>query len=1152
MLSSDFFRGLYRDHPAFQPLIREITSSPGHLRLEGLKGSSSVLLAADVVRETGTTHLFILPEAEDAAYFFNDLETLLPEDSVVYFPSIYKRSIRYGQVDPSRKILRNEALRKITGHKKGICLVTWPEALAEKVAGKQVLLKNSIRLKTGEEVPFTGLEQKLIDSGFQYTDIISQPGQYALRGGIMDVFSWAAEQPCRIEFFGDTIESIRLFDIETQLSVEKIREITLLPDMRSRIERRQFKPLFNLLPAHTRIWVNNYNWLEQQITEIAQAGTPEPEPLNEEQEKPVPLMQPVEVYAAMEKFGWIELSPLNTFHAGKTFQFHTTAQPAFGKNFDLFASNLEEQQSEGYQTVILSAGKSQRERIRAILAEINPDLQVSIIPQILHEGFTDHDLSVAVYTDHQLFERYHKYRIGGNFTRKESLSIEELKGLRPGDYVIHVDHGIGQFGGLEQISNNGRLQEAVKLVYKDQDILYVSIHALHRISKYKGKDNAPPRIYKLGSRAWQNLKQKTKNRVKDIARELIALYAKRIQQQGYAFTADSYLQQELEASFMYEDTPDQEAATRSVKEGMESPWPMDMLVCGDVGFGKTEVAIRASFKAVADSKQVAVLVPTTILALQHYQTFSERLKDFPCTVEYLSRLRKPAEQKKVIRKIAAGSADIVIGTHRLISRDIRFKDLGLLIIDEEQKFGVAVKEKLKQLRTEVDTLTLTATPIPRTLQFSLMGARDFSIINTPPPNRHPIITELHVFNPAIIREGIEYELNRGGQVFFIHNRIENIAEVEKLVRTAVPHARIIVVHGRMKGAELESVMLDFIRGNYDVLIATTIIESGLDIPNANTIFINHAQNFGLSDLHQLRGRVGRSNKKAFCYLLAPPLTSLTPEARRRLKAIAEFSELGSGFNIALQDLDIRGAGNLLGAEQSGFISDIGFETYQRILQEAMQELRESEFGEALSLPGGRESETAAGSATTKVPATPGTEQHTTRPGTPARSYPARSRFVAECQIDTDLEILFPDDYVPNVTEKMKLYRELDHITEESELSTFTEHLKDRFGNPPPRAEALIDIVRIRMHALTLGMEKIILKQGRMMAYFVRDKSSRFYASEVFQNLLGYIQRQPLQVTLKESNEKLLLTVPAVHNSRYALNILKKLETACYPDGITAT
>lgn len=1134
MKSSALFSNLYTGHPEFPELIRVLASSPGDFRVEGLKGSAAALLAADVVRETGTTHLFILPEPEDAAYFFNDLEVLLPADRLVYFPSIYKRSMRYGQIDPSLKVLRHEALSQITSRKKGICLVTWPESLVEKVAGKQTLLKNSLRLKTGAEVRYSDLQSKLETAGFQYTDIIIQPGEYALRGGIMDVFSWAAEKPCRIEFSGNTIESIRLFDIETQLSTEKVKEVTLVPDMRNRTERNQFKPLFDLLPEHTRIWVNNYTWLQQQIEELSKQGhQPETEPESgEEGSGPMPLIQPEELEQARDKFGWIEIGPLNTFPTGRSFYFHTSAQPAFGKNFELFAQKLHEQQSEGYQTLILASGESQKQRLEAILQEINPELQVRVEPMILHEGFTDHDLRIAVYTDHQLFERYHKFRIRGGFTRKEALNIEALKQLKPGDYVVHVDHGIGQFGGLEKINNNGKIQEAVKLVYKDQDILYVSIHALHRISKYKGKDNAPPKIYKLGSRAWQNLKQKTKNRVKDIARDLIALYARRMQQKGFAFSPDSYLQQELEASFIYEDTPDQETATTRVKEGMESNWPMDMLVCGDVGFGKTEVAIRAAFKAVADSKQVAVLVPTTILAFQHFRSFSERLKDFPCTIEYLSRLRKAADQKQIIRKIREGKVDIVIGTHRLISKDIQFKDLGLLIIDEEQKFGVAVKERLKQMRAEVDTLTLTATPIPRTLQFSLMGARDLVVINTPPPNRHPIITELHVLNPSIIREGIEYELNRGGQVFFIHNRIDNIAEVEKMVRTAVPHARTVVSHGRMKGPELERIMLDFIEGEYDVLIATTIIESGLDIPNANTIFIHNAQNFGLSELHQLRGRVGRSNRKAFCYLLAPPLTTLSPEARRRLKAIAEFSDLGSGFSIALQDLDIRGAGNLLGAEQSGFISDIGLETYQRILQEAMEELRSTEFSQLFD---GNEAQKTS------------TEAEAPRQqGTPSVGAGAMDsdRFVKDCHIDTDLEVFFPDSFVPNITEKMKLYRELDHLASEQDLEKFMEKLRDRFGAFPPEATALLDIVRIRMQAVRLAMEKIVLKQNRMICYFVGDRQSPFYTSPLFTSLLSYIQGQPLEVQLKQTHEKLMLSFPGIRDTAAALKVLRSMAKHC--------
>ncbi len=1108
---------LYAEHPqreAFVRLVREEGPAvPVHLK--GLTGSSAALFAAAVLPELHTVQLFILPDMEEAAYFFNDLEAFATDVSVYFLPSSFKRHIRYGQEDASNKILRTEVLQRLSAGTRKMVVVTWPEALAEMAVSRKTLVRNSVRLQQGEEMTLSLLEEELLAKGFRPVDFVTGPGEYALRGGIIDVFSYAAEYPYRFDFAGDYIESIRTFNIETQLSVEKVSQAVLLPDVNGMTEVTEKVSVLSLLPPSATLWMRDRTLIRDTIGRIGELQSLEvPEEEEEEMEQPVvALMGPEEFDRLADRYARVEFGSTHAEKEARVLEFHVSLQPAFRKNFDLLAGRMTELAGLGYREYIVSNNPAQLERLREILASLAPDLRYETCSRTLHEGFIDHDLLAVCFTDHQIFERYQKYRLDKNFTRRETLTIEELKALHPGDYVVHVDHGIGRFAGLEKIENNGRTQEVVKLVYKDNDILYVSIHSLHRISKYKGRDNVPPVIHKLGGKAWQNLKRKTRNRVKDIARELIALYAKRMEKPGFAYSPDTYLQQELEASFLYEDTPDQVMATRKVKEAMETAHPMDMLVCGDVGFGKTEVAIRAAFKAVADSRQVAVLVPTTILAMQHYRTFSERLKDFPATVDYISRLKRPAEQRETLRRLAEGKIDILIGTHRLISKDVKYKDLGLLIIDEEQKFGVAAKEKLKQMRAEVDTLTLTATPIPRTLQFSLMGARDLAIINTPPPNRHPIITELHSFNEHVIREGIEYELNRGGQVFFIHNRVDNIQKVAKKIGEIVPNISIGVAHGQMEGKDLEAVMLGFIGGEFDVLVATTIIESGLDIPNANTIFINNAHHFGLSDLHQLRGRVGRSNKKAFCYLLAPPLTVVTPEARRRLRALAEFSELGSGFNIALQDLDIRGAGNLLGAEQSGFIADIGFETYQRILQEAMQELKEGEFKELYE----KERE----------------------------EVPEEERlFVSDAQIDTDLAVMLPDDYVGSTTEKMKLYRQLNNLTEEEQLAAFERMLEDRFGPLPPPAQALTDVVRLRRLAMRLGMERIILKQDTFHAYFVSDRNSPFYNSDLFRKILLFIQQQPLHVKLREKNDKLTMTVPRVKSIKEALRLLEKMEREC--------
>jgi transcription-repair coupling factor (superfamily II helicase) len=927
----------------------------------------------------------------------------------------------------------------------------------------------------------------------------------------VDIFSFSGPHPYRLDFFGDSVESIRSFDVETQLSKEKYTSIPIIPNVRELLNEGNCESFLNYLTENSWIWIQDAALVAEKLSEIfQQAGR------KEEQEgfllRKDQLTSGDHLLEKMQHLKVLETG-MRPFHQdARIFHFSTQPQPAFNKNFSLLAETLQKNQEKGIKNYILSDNTKQTDRLAAIFRDINPGLTFSPLFHALHEGFIDYDLLIGCYTDHQIFERYHKYTLDAYHSQKGALTLRELKGLQPGDYVVHIDHGIAKFGGLEKIQISGKVQEAVRLVYQDNDILYVSIHSLHRITKYKGKDDEPPRLNKLGTGAWQRLKQSTKSKIQDIARDLIALYARRKTVTGFAFSPDTYLQDELEASFVFEDTPDQMKATSAVKEDMESAVPMDRLVCGDVGFGKTEVAIRASFKAVADSRQVAVLVPTTILAMQHYNTFRERLRNFPCNIDYISRLRKPAEIKEALRKLEEGKVDILIGTHRLLGSDVKFKDLGLLILDEEQKFGVGAKEKLKRLKMNVDTLTLTATPIPRTLQFSLMGARDLSIINTPPPNRHPIITEVHPFHEDIIREGILYEVSRGGQVFFIHNRIQNMLEMEALVRRNCPEVKVVTAHGQMEGSKLEKTMLDFISGDHDVLIATAIIESGLDIPNANTIFINNAHHFGLSDLHQLRGRVGRSNRKAFCYLLAPPFNLLTPEARRRLKAIEEFADLGSGFNIALQDLDIRGAGNLLGAEQSGFIADIGFETYTKILNEAIQELKENEYRDVFEK------------------------------GNERTALPADHNYIDDCQIDTDMELLFPETYISNVSERMNLYRQLDEMKDEDTLNSFILQLKDRFGPLPSVSDELIEVVRIRWLAVSLGFEKLVLKGGKMTGYFIADPGSPFFKSLVFSNMLAAIQKDFRSYSMKEANNKLSLTISGIDTVKSAREKLFQLKT----------
>lgn len=1116
---------LYVNHPSLQTLVEGLNhGKTGNFHIKGLSGSAKALFAATSFQKLPNTQLFIHTDKDDAAYFFDDMTKVIGDEKVFFLPSSYKRSVQYQQTDSTNLILRTKVMDKINSitDKKGksseaIVIVTYPEALVEKVVSHIKLKKVTLQLNTGEDISIDFLNQVLSEYHFERVDFVYAPGQYSIRGSIVDIFSFSADNPYRIDFFGDEVESIRAFDIESQLSKVKLNKVTIVPDVQDinpEIKENEIRESFlEFIPSDTLIWVNNAKYVGQRVNELYENTVFKPLP--DEPEKKVPEKDKVLITGSkliddLKKFSLIEFGQEFLIKEGLDLQFNTSPQPAFNKNFELLASNLSENTLKGFQNIILSENEKQIERLKSIFEDINKEVHFSPMLFNLYEGFVDRDLRYCFYTDHQIFERYHKYRLAERFGRSDALTLQELTGLHPGDYVVHIDHGIGIFGGLQKIEVNGKMQEAVRLVYKDNDVLYVNINNLHRISKYSGKEGAEPKINKLGTPAWQKLKLKTKSKVKDIAKDLIALYAKRFSQKGFEFSPDTYLQHELEASFIYEDTPDQFQATQAVKENMESEHPMDMLVCGDVGFGKTEVAIRAAFKAVTDNKQVAVLVPTTILALQHYNTFSERLKNFPCTVDYISRLKKASDQKTTLNKLAEGKIDILIGTHRIVGKDVKFKDLGLLIIDEEQKFGVAVKEKLKKLRVNVDTLTLTATPIPRTLQFSLLGARDLSIINTPPPNRHPIVTELHTFNKDIIREGITYELSRKGQVFIIHNRVQNIYELEALINKICPGVKTVVAHGQMEGPKLEQIMLDFIRGDYDVLIATTIIEAGLDISNVNTIFVNEAQSYGLSDLHQLRGRVGRSNKKAFCYLLAPPINLLTPEAKRRLKAIEEFSELGSGFNIAMQDLDIRGSGNMLGAEQSGFIADIGFETYQKILNEAMQELRDTEFKEVFSQ---EEKE---------------------------KKVLKKTAYISDCQIDTDLELLIPDSYVENVSERIRLYRELDNISNEEKLQEFAKQLNDRFGEIPQATKELFNVVRLRWLAVSLGFEKIILKNSKMILYFVSNQMSPYYQSKTFSDIIGFVQRQPGLFSLKEGKEKLTLNVEKISNLEEAIKLLEKI------------
>ena len=1089
------------------------------IQLQGVLGSASSLFAASVFKESSLIQIVVLSDKETAAYFYNDIENLFDEQDkvfykkkVLFFPTSYKRAYEIEKVDSTNQLLRTEVLKRLGSKGRNTMIITFPEALSEKVITKKFLKDNTLKLKTGEKVSFDFIVEVLYEYDFEQTDFVVEPGQFAVRGGIIDVFSFSNDNPYRIEFFDEEVESIRSFDPVSQLSIDKLAHITIIPNVQNRMLREKRESFFSYIPNSSVLWFEDIVFTADKIVSEYEKAEKAYTELNAETEHFSPkelFITKDDFIESIPEFSIIEFGRKYFFTDAEVFKFNISPQPSFNKNFQLLLENFDKNSATNIKNLFLSDNPKQIERIYAIFEDIqsrnnNPET-INFIPLMvaMHEGFIDNDLKIACYTDHQIFERYYKFRLKDSFKSKEAFTLKEIYNLTPGDYVTHIDYGIGRFDGLEKIENNGKLQEAIRLIYKDNDILYISIHSLHRISKYIGKESSTPKLNKLGTSAWKNLKARTKNKIKDIAKELIKLYAERKSSKGFQFSPDTYLQHELEASFIYEDTPDQLKSTVNVKKDLEAENPMDRLICGDVGFGKTEIAIRAAFKAVTDSKQVAILVPTTILALQHYRTFSERLEGFPCNIDYINRFKSAKKQTETLKRLETGTLDIIIGTHRLVSKDVKFKDLGLLIIDEEQKFGVAMKEKLKKIKINVDTLTLSATPIPRTLQFSLMGARDLSIINTAPPNRYPIQTELHSFNEAIIKDAINYEVSRRGQVFFLHNRVQNIYVVAEMIQRICPHVRVAIGHGQLKGEKLEKIMLGFIDGEYDVLVATTIIESGLDIPNANTIIINDAQNHGLSDLHQLRGRVGRTNKKAFCYLLAPPLSVLTPDARKRLKAIEEFSELGSGFNIAMRDLDIRGAGNILGGEQSGFISDVGFEMYHKIIDEAILELKENEFKDVFKDEISKE-------------------------------------FVKDCLIETDLEILLPDYYISNITERLSLYKELDHIENEEALFAFQEKLIDRFGTPPKETQELFNTIRLRWIAKEIGFEKIVLKQNKLIGYFISNQESPYFQSTNFNLVLNFLKVNPKLCRMREHNNKLSLTFINISGVGDGIKVLESI------------
>ena len=1104
------FRSAYAQSEKVRIICSHLESHCPKISLQGLAGSAKTVIADAVIQQLGGNHLFILPDKEEAAFFYNDLQNLEHlNQGILFFPHSYKRPYQLEETDNANVVSRAEVLERINRNAAAI-IVTYPEALSEKVITKKQFAKSILEIKQGGNYSIDFINELLIEYDFEKVDFVYAPGQFAVRGGIVDVFSFSNDEPFRVEFFGDDVDTIRTFDPVNQLSVKTVNRFTVVPNIQHQKTEEVRESFLHFIPGQTTVWIKDVDVVCGLMEKAYLKAT---ETYNQLADSPVKHSPPVDLFLdqhhlldQIKKYALVEYSDRPVL--GETaVHFNCGMQPSFNKNFDLLIEDLTNRKKAKFTNFIISSQPKQIERLYSIFKDLNADVEFSMLTIALHEGFIDNEMRFACYTDHQIFERYHRFRLKEGYRKnQQALTLKEIYNLQKGDFVTHIDHGIGRFSGLEIIDVNGKPQEAIRLVYKDNDVLYVSIHSLHRISKYSGKDGTEPTMNKIGSQQWSNAKKKTKSRVKELAYDLIKLYAERKKEKGFAFAPDTYLQNELEASFIYEDTPDQLKATLAVKEDMESEAPMDRLICGDVGFGKTEVAIRAAFKAATDGKQVAVLVPTTILSIQHYKTFSARLKEFPVRVEYINRFKSQKKITETLKALEKGEIDIIIGTHAIVGKNVKFKDLGLIIIDEEQKFGVGVKDKLKTMRTSVDTLTLTATPIPRTLQFSLMGARDLSVINTPPPNRQPVETEIIGMNEEVIRDAITYEVQRGGQVFFVHNRIQNIHEVAGMIQRLCPGIRLAVGHGQMDGEKLEDIMTGFMEYEYDVLVATTIIESGIDVPNANTIIINNAQTFGMSDLHQMRGRVGRSNKKAFCFLITPPMHHLPSDSRKRLEAVAHFSDLGSGFNIAMRDLDIRGAGNLLGGEQSGFINDIGFEMYQKILAEAIQELRENEFKDLFEAD----------------PDLDGKD------------------FVQDCIFETDLELLIPDNYVNQVTERLVLYQELDSAKNDEELAQFKTGLIDRFGPLPLQVEELIYSMQLRRMAKELGFEKLIIKGGKMIGYFISKQDSPYYQSNTFTSVLNFIQTNPKDCVMNERNEKLRLVFDHVKSISKAVENLGRI------------
>ncbi len=1115
--------GLYQNDIRLKQLAAGISLPGNKIRayLDNLRGSSIDFIATAIWQATDVNHVFILTDKEEAAYFHNDLEHLTNALDICFFPDSFKRSGNFTDLNSSHVMLRTEALTKfsnVTTHKK--VLVTYPEALFEKVVNPTSLAGNMISIKVGETLKVDSLLDLFVTLGFRREDFVYEPGQFAMRGGILDIYSFGNEHPYRIELFGNEVDSIRIFNPETQLSERKLLSVSILPNIETNFDSKEKISLLDFLPENTVIWAKDFDFtigrigkLEHDLPETINVGTVA---VDQDEQLLKELNRSDFEYADAWKekllqrhlIEWYNhsLEKITGSPVDATLQFATEEQPVFNRQFNMLIKDLQVRSTAGYTPYIFADNPKQLERLRSIFEDLDAKINFVPVPTSISKGFIDHEKKVACYTDHQIFQRYHKYNVKQAYTKGKALTLRALRELQPGDYVTHIDHGVGLYSGLQKIEVNGNMQEAIRIIYRDNDVLYVNINSLHKISKYTGKEGSVPKVNKLGSDAWEKLKNKTKKQVKDIAADLIKLYARRKASQGFAHSPDSYMQTELEASFFYEDTPDQSKATVDVKRDMESPSPMDRLVCGDVGFGKTEIAIRAAFKSVADSKQAAVLVPTTILAFQHYQTFKERLKDFPCTVDYINRFKSAKEKKETFKKLEEGKIDILIGTHGILSKDAKFKDLGILIIDEEQKFGVTAKEKLRELKANVDTLTLTATPIPRTLQFSLMNARDMSIINTPPPNRQPVHTEVLVFDEYALREAIYFETERGGQVYFIHNRVQSLPEMANLLRNLCPDLEIGMAHGQMEGHKLEEALFNFIERKYDVLCCTNIVESGVDIANANTIIINNAHQFGLSDLHQLRGRVGRSNKKAFCYLLAPPLSTLPNDSRKRLQTLEQFNELGSGFQIAMRDLDIRGAGNMLGGEQSGFIAEIGFEMYHKILDEAMRELKTTDFKDVFS-----------------------------------EEIDRKRDFVSDCAVDTDLEILIPDTYVANITERLSLYSQLDNLETEEQMIAFATELTDRFGPIPQQVKDLFTTLRCRQLACELGFEKLIMKNESVRLYFVSNPDSPYFESETFKYIMQYIQTRTNNARLKQVGKNFMLLVDKMKDMSAVLRFLQALK-----------